>query len=147
MPEANIFDFFGINLDKLRKSVETATKIEEAEEFFLQMGSVAGIKKLVKDVLEQIESVEADVKGLVNAKAKALYGPDWQVISGERFKITRSKTGDLYLVNGTPNAKFTKVKISVDSKAVEEFVAANDKLPKGIELNDQRGESLRMTFK
>lgn len=143
----SIFEYFGFNVEDLRKSVENATKIEDDEEFFLQMSTVTGIKKLLKDALEAVDSVETDVKGLINSKAKALYGNDWQTIAGEHFKITRSKTGDLYLVNGTPNARFTKVKVSVDSKAVEEFVAKNDKLPKGIELNDQRGESLRITIK
>lgn len=147
MPEANIFDYFGINVDELKKSVENASKIADAEEFFKQMSAVAGIKKLLKNALEDIEGVETDAKGLINSKAKAEYGADWQVIAGDGFKITRSKTGDLYLVNGNPNKQFIKVKTSVDSKAVEEFVAKNDKLPAGIEINDQRGESLRITIK
>ena len=145
--EVDILDYFSIDIGALKKSVEEATKIEDSEEFFLQMGSVAGLKKLVKDVLERVEAVEADVKGLINARAKALYGPDWQVIKSDNFKITRSKTGDLYLINGTPSPQFIKVKKSVDSKAIEEYVAKNDKLPKGIEINDKRGESLRITFK
>jgi len=150
MPEltkVNLLDYFAIDIGALKKAVEEATKLEDDQDFFLQMGSVAGLKKLVKDVLEEVEAVEQDVKGLVNTKAKALYGNDWQVISGDHFKITRSKTGDLYLINGTPAPQFIKVKKSVDSRAIEEYVAKNDKLPKGIEINDQRGESLRITFK
>lgn len=143
----DILEYFGVDVEALKKSVEDATKIEDSEEFFTQMTAVVGIERLIKDVLEQVGSVVTDVKGLVNAKAKALYGPDWQVISADRFKITRSKTGDLYLINGTPNPKFIKIKKSVDSKAIEEFVAKNDKLPAGIEINDQRGESLRISFK
>ena len=143
----DMLDYFNIDIDTLNKSIENTTKIEDDEEFFLQMSAVTRIKKLLKDALEDVESIETDVKGLINSKAKAIYGPDWQTIAGERFKITRSKTGDLYIVNGKPNASFTKVKVSVDSKAVEEFIAKNDKLPAGIELNDQRGESLRITIK
>lgn len=143
----NILEYFGINVDKLRESVDKSAKIEDAEEFFVQMTSVVAAKKMLKDAIEQIEAVESDAKGLINAKAKALYGADWQVISGDTFKITRSRTGDLYTIHGDPSAKFIKIKKTVDSKAVEEFITKNDRLPKGIELNDKRGESLRITLK
>lgn len=136
-----------LDIDQLRADIEEATKISDDEKFFRQLSEVAEFKKQLKDVAEALDSIETDVKGLINAKAKAIYGPDWQAIKGETFKITRSKTGDMYLVNGTPNAKFTKVKVTVDSKAVEEFLVKNDKLPAGIEVNDKRGESLRITIK
>ena len=136
-----------VDVDKLREQIESATKIDDAESFFEEITKIEKAKKEIKDLSDQIYSMEQDVKGLINTKAKALYGGDWQVIKGERFKITRSKTGDVYLVNGTPSAKFTKVKVSVDSKTVDDYVTEHDKLPKGIEINDQRGESLRITIK
>lgn len=136
-----------IDLDQLRTDIESATKITDDEKFFEQLSEVEVVKKQLKDAADLLYSIEQDVKGLINTKAKALFGPDWQAIKGERFKITRSKTGDMYLVNGKPNPKFTKVKVSVDSKAVEEFLVSNDKLPAGIEVNDKRGESLRITIK
>jgi len=136
-----------IDVDALKEAVEKATKIDDAESFFEELTQIQRAKMDIKKLTDDLYSIEQDVKGLINTKAKALYGGDWQVIKGEHFKITRSKTGDVYLVNGTPNAKFTKVKVSVDSKAVDEHVIEHDKLPKGIEINDKRGESLRITIK
>ena len=136
-----------IDVDALKVAVEKATKIDDAESFFEELTQIQRAKMDIKKLTDDLYSIEQDVKGLINTKAKALYGGDWQVIKGEHFKITRSKTGDVYLVNGTPNAKFTKVKVSVDSKAVDEHVIEHDKLPKGIEINDKRGESLRITIK
>jgi hypothetical protein len=136
-----------INLDWLREQIEKATELTGDEEFFEQLSAVEVVKKQLKDVEDQIKTVEAEAKGMINARAKALYGNDWQVISGKHVKITRSKTGDVYTINGTPSAKFVKVKKSVDSKLVDEYVVKNSKLPKGIEINDKRGESLRITVK
>lgn len=136
-----------IDVDALKEAVEKATKIDDAESFFEELTQIQRAKMDIKKLTDDLYSIEQDVKGLINTKAKALYGGDWQVIKGEHFKITRSKTGDVYLVNGTPNAKFTKVKVSVDSKAVDDYVTEHDKLPKGIEINDKRGESLRITIK
>ena len=121
-----------IDVDALKVAVEKATKIDDAESFFEELTQIQRAKMDIKKLTDDLYSIEQDVKGLINTKAKALYGGDWQVIKGEHFKITRSKTGDVYLVNGTPNAKFTKVKVSVDSKAVDEHVIEHDKLPKGI---------------
>jgi len=144
MEGKDILEFWGINFDDVKKQIEDATKLE-GEEFYRRLLEISGLKMIVKDTLEQVEMYERDVKGLINAKAKAVYGNDWQAIKGEKFKITRSKTGSMYLVNGKPNAKFIVTKVTVDSKAVDEFIEENERLPKGIELNDQRGESLRIT--
>ena len=136
-----------IDLDQLRADIETATKIDSDERFFEGITIIERVKKDIKDLSDDIYSIEQDVKGLINTKAKAIYGGDWQVIKGETFKITRSKTGDLYLINGEPHKKFLKVKTSVDSKAVDEYIEKYDALPRDIEINDKRGESLRITIK
>lgn len=136
-----------INFDDIQKTIDGALKLEDNQEVFYALTDVMRVKEQVKILLEKVESVERDTKGLINSRAKQLYGEDWQVIKGEHFKITRSKTGDVYLINGKPLGRYTKTKITVDSKAVDEYVAKNEKLPLGIEINDQRGESLRITLK
>ena len=145
--ENKVFEYFGIEIDALKAIIEEAPDLASDKEFFNHLSSVSAFKKKLKDALEELDALEKDVKGLINSRAKALYGPDWQVIAGDHFKITRSKTGDMYTINGNPSPQFIKVKKTVDSKLVEEFIVKNDKLPKGIEINDQRGESLRITIK
>ena len=136
-----------IDLKALREQIEKATKIEDGEKFFESLSEVYAIKAEIGAVLDQITSIETEAKGLINSKAKALYGNEWQAISGEKFKITRSKTGDVYTLTGKAAPRFVKIKKSVDSKAVENYIAEKGKLPAGIEINDQRGESIRVTLK
>jgi len=136
-----------IDLKALREQIEKATKIEDGEKFFESLSEVYAIKDEISAAIDNIISIETDVKGLINTKAKALYGNEWQAISGKTFKITRSRTGDIYTIIGKVAPRFKKVKESVDSKAVDNYVAKNGKLPDGIEINDQRGESIRVTLK
>lgn len=133
------------DLDKLKTEIEATKAIKDGEAYFDQLAEIQRVKKYLAELEDQLKSIEAEAKGLINNKAKALYGDNWQVIKGEHFKIMRSYTGDLYLINGTPSPKFVKVRKSVDSKVVDAYVAEHAKLPKGIELNDQRGESIRIT--
>lgn len=147
MTKDNILDFAGISLEDIKSVIEKSTDLKDDKSFFYNLSVITKYKNLVKDALEDIEKLEKDTKGLINAKAKALYGDNWQVIDGNGFSITRSRTGEIYTINGEPNKKFVIVKKSVDSKAVEDFILENEKLPAGIELSDKRGESLRITLK
>ena len=147
MTKDNILDFLGISLEDIKSVIEKSTDLKDDKSFFYNLSLITKYKNLVKDALEGIEKLEKDTKGLINARAKALYGDDWQVIDGNGFSITRSRTGEIYTINGEPNKKFVIVKKSVDSKAVEDFILENEKLPAGIELSDKRGESLRITLK
>lgn len=135
-----------IDVKALKERLEKATKIEDGEQFFETLSQVYKAKAELDAAYDLIKSIETDAKGLINAKAKALYGDSWTAIKGERFKITRSKTGDVYAIVGKPQKKFLKVKVSADSKAVDAFVELKGKLPAGIEINDQRGESIRVTI-
>src|SRR3990167_6283768 len=126
------------DLEELKEQIDSAKDIKDNESFFSQLSEVARVKKELNDLLDRIMTAESEAKNMINAKAKALYGDNWQVIKGEKFKITRSKTGDMYLISGTPGLEFVKTKVSADSKAIDAFVEQNEKLPDGIELNDKR---------
>ena len=134
------------NLDNLREQIDAAKDIKDNEAFFEQLTLVQKVKNELKQLDDAITSIDQEAKGLLNNKAKSLYGDNWQVVKGERFKITRSKTGDMYLLTDSASPKFVKVKKSVDSKAVDAYVTEKGKLPKGIEVNDQRGESVRIVI-
>lgn len=146
MKNDNIIIHAEFDLDTLRQQVESSKTIKGDEPYFEQLIAVQSVKAQLSALEDELKSIEADAKGFINTKAKALYGDNWQVIKGERFKITRSKTGEMYLINGSPSSKFVKVKKSVDSKAVEEYMSDKGKLPKGVEVNDQRGEQIRITI-
>lgn len=134
------------DIDNIREQIEASKDIKGDEAYFEQLVEIQRVKNQLGDIADLIKSIESEAKGLINNKAKALYGDNWQVIKGERFKILRSKTGDVYLINGEPNSKFVKVKKSIDTKIVDSYVTEKGKLPKGIEINDQRGESIRITI-
>jgi len=80
-------------------------------------------------------------------RPKALYGPQWQAIKGEGYKITRSYTGSIYEVTGEPAPELIEIKKSIKSKLVDEYVKAEGKLPEGIGYNPNRGEAIRITVK
>lgn len=136
-----------IDVEGLKKIIDEALDFNENEMIFGQLSAVTTAKKELEASLKKVEEVEKEAKGLINAKAKALYGTDWKVIAGRGYKITRSNTGAVYTTNPEVKVskKFLKVVESVDTKAVELALEKTEKLPKGIEYNPKRGESLRIT--
>ena len=134
-----------IDMAEVEQIVTDALKIEDAPGLFEHLSKIAQVKKMLADASEQLAKAEADAKGLINAKAKQLYGDNWQAIKGRNFKISRSYTGAKYEHTAAADEAFIVVKTSVDSKAVETFVKENNKLPEGIEVNRARGEMIRIT--
>lgn len=149
-PAIDVLAALGINLDQLKVIVDKSTKLEDDAKFFEALSAMTFAKKAVLDTLEQVESLETEAKGLINAKAKALYGNDWQVIAGEHFKISRSPTGQLYELVSPDEVQpeFLKVKFAPNAKAIDDFREANDnKLPTGVAINEHRGETIKITVK
>jgi len=136
-----------IDDQEVKDSLEGFVSYQDNEELFSKLSSIATAKKQLTDALEQVESIEKQAKGIINSKAKTLYGTDWKVIAGKGYKITRSKTGAVYMINPDikVSKKFLKVVESVNTEAVELALEKTEKLPKGIEYNSKRGESLRIT--
>lgn len=138
-----------IDVDGLKEAIAGASKLDSNFEVFKQLSSVAHAKKQVADLLEQVEVVEAEAKGLINSKATALYGPAWTAIAGEGYKITRSPTGSVY--TRAPDVpvddKFVEVKEVLLTKEIDAEIEKTGKLPEGIELNPSRGTSIRITVK
>lgn len=138
-----------IDEDELKSIINQALDFKENEMLFGQLAAVSIAKKELKDSLDKIEKIETEAKGLINSKAKALYGNDWQVITATKYKILRSKTGAVYTLNPDipVSKKFIKVVQSIDTDAVKAQLEKTEKLPKGIELNPTRGESIGITIK
>lgn len=140
---------YELNPDVFAKSLAEAEKLEEAEGMIEQLTNITKAKKELKDLLDIVEKYEAAAKGLINSRAKNLYGHDWQAIAGDGFKISRSKTGAIYTRNPdiAVSKKFIEVKESINTKAVDAYFDEKEALPKGIELNPTRGEMIRITIK
>lgn len=140
---------YEIDEEKLSETINEAIKLDDNEQMFNQLCEVKRAKAELEDALEALDKIEVVAKGLINSKAKELYGNDWQTIAGQGYKITRSKTGSIYQVSPMerPNKKFLIIKESIDSKAVDAAIEKSGKLPKGIEINPNRGESIRVALK
>lgn len=136
-----------LDLEAIEKIAEEALSLDDNAALFAKLAEFATVKHQLDDALDAIKKVEADIKGIINAKAKALYGPNWQAIAGPGYKISRSFTGAKYEQVGAAPEEFIIIKQSVDSKAVDNFVKGNSALPEGIAVNQSRGESIRMTIK
>lgn len=136
-----------IDMEAVQKIVDEALSLEDNAAIFNKLAEVAQVKGMLADAQEALDKVDREVKGMINAKAKALYGPNWQAIAGPGYKISRSFTGAKYEQVGPAPEEFIVIKQSVDSKAVENYVKANNKMPEGIAVNAARGESIRITVK
>lgn len=134
-----------IDLDSLRDTIENAKDLNDNKKLFSQLVQVARVKKQVKDILDQADSIEAQVKGFIDSKAKALYGNDWEAIKGDDYKITRSGTGAVFGIIGKVQKKFKVIKETLDTKAVNDYIKETGKLPTGIDYNPTRGSSIRIT--
>ena len=147
MDNPDLLSFLGLDLDKLKEIIDKAKDFETDEEFFKALASISAAKGIVADALEIVELFEQNAKSLINARAKALYGPDWQVIKSEHFKISRSFTGQLYEIvdDDKVDPDFLKVKLAPNAKEIETFRETHEnKLPDGIAINEHRGESIRV---
>lgn len=157
-------ELYEADMEALKSLLEGLESLESSPELVTILMPIFEAKKKAQDVLEEIEKLEDEAKNIINGKAKALYGPSWEVIKGDGYKITRSKTGSVYEsmipTEGGPVdiikhlsgeykeiLPFIALKVSVDSKAVTQYREENDALPTGISINDQRGESIRFSFK
>lgn len=137
-----------IDLEALKGVVEEAKDLNDNQELFSQLVEVYRVKSEIGNILDQLTSIETEAKGLIKAKADALYGSEWTAIKGEGYKITRSATGSVFniLPDAKPPKEFLVIKEAVDSKKVEEFIKEKGKLPKGLEYNPSRGSSIRVTI-
>lgn len=135
--------------DKFAEALDVASKLEDNQQMLEQLTVITKAKNDLKNLLEIVEKHESAAKMLINARAKQLYGNDWQAIAGEGYKITRSFTGAVYTLNPDIPAskKFLEIKTTVNTKAVDAYRDEKEALPKGVELNPSRGESLRITLK
>lgn len=140
---------YKLDEESLAKSINEAIKLEDNEQMFNNLCEVKRAKMELENALEELDKIEIIAKGLINSKAKQLYGNDWQTIAGNGYKITRSKTGSIYILNPMvkANKKFLEIKETINSKAVDAEIEKSGKLPKGIEVNPNRGESIRVALK
>lgn len=139
-----------IDDEQLENTINNAEQLKDNDKVFASLTEVVKAKKQIEDALEVVSKLEAKAKQDIDAKAKALYGNDWQAIAGTGYKITRSFTGAVYMINPdqSPDKKYLKVTESIDTAKVKAAIELNDgKLPKGIELNPHRNTSIRITLK
>ena len=131
----------------VKNLISEAAELENNAELFGRLAEIARIKADFRDVEEQLDNLELDIKAEINDKAKALLGPQWQAIKGDGYKITRSHTGSIYEVTGEPAPELVEVKKSIKTKLVDEYIKAKGTLPEGIGYNPNRGEAIRISVK
>lgn len=138
-----------IDLNPLYKAIETSGDLNDNDKMFRVLSMVADAKQLLEDELDKILKLEDLTKRTINARAKALYGTEWSVIAGHGYKINRTLTGSVYSVDDAIKtedlpSELLKVKIELNSKAVDKYIKENSELPDGVAYNPVRGESIRI---
>lgn len=138
---------WSFNEEDCLEAIKQAASLKDNQQLFHDLAEIAQVKNSLKEIIDEVDAVDRQVKQTINDRAKALYGSDWDVISGDGFKISRSFTGAVYEVTGTPKKAFLKIVTNADSGAIDEYIKQHSKLPEGIALNENRGESIRITIK
>lgn len=136
-----------VDIETLKDVIDESKELNDNQEMFDKLVEVYRVKKQVGDILDQIISIETDVKGWIKSKANALYGNEWRAIKGNGYKISKSPTGSVFNIipDSEPPKEFVVVKESLDTALVENFIRETGKLPKGIEYNVSRGSSIRVS--
>lgn len=109
----------------------------------------AGGDELVKiaKAMEQIEDLYNQAKAKVHEQAIE-YDPNVKAIDGHRVRIGFSATGAKYLVDPlTADKKFVKAKLTPDTDEIDEYYEHHLELPEGVQPNEERGVSVRLTIK
>ena len=138
---------YQVDYNAIVNLISKAKELDDNDKLFARLAEIERIKQDFKHVQALLDEIELGIKGEINAKAKALYGPVWQAIKGDGYKITRSYTGSIYEIAGEPAPELIEVKQTVKSKLVDEYVKAKGTLPEGIGYNPNRGEAIRITVK
>jgi hypothetical protein len=133
-----------VDIKKLRETIESALDLNDNQQLFEQLIEFERVKKQVADIVDSIKSIEVDAKGLIASKANALYTDKWEAIKGKHYKITKSPTGSVFIIDGEPENEFVVIKKSLDTKLVNNYIKDNGKLPSGVQYNDARGTSIRI---
>lgn len=135
-----------INLQDILEAVANSGDLSEDQRVYEGLAQIEQIKKLFAEAESKIREVEKQVKSAINGRAMAIYGDTWTVIKGDKFKITRVKTGAVYEADDNADDDFLKLKVEVNSRKVDEYIKAHSTLPGGITYNPNRGESLRIAL-
>jgi len=135
-----------IDLEKLKETIENALDLNDNQQLFEQLIEFERVKKQVSDIMDSIKSIEADAKGLIASKANALYTDKWEAIKGQNYKITKSPTGSVFEIDGEPAEEFIVIKKTANTKAVNQYIKDNGKLPDGLQYNASRNTSIRINI-
>lgn len=136
-----------VDIKSIRETIENALELNDNQQLFEKIVEFEIVKKQANDLLDTVKSIEADVKGLINSKANALYTDKWEVIAGRNYKIIKSPTNNVFNITDTVEAEFVVVKKTANTKIINQYIKDNGKLPKGVEYNMERGTSIRINIK
>lgn len=139
--------FDHIDTEKIKSQIAEAKELKDSKELFETLALLTSTGKEIKDALEEFAGLEREIKQAINDRAKSLYGDKWSAIAGEKYKVSRSFTGNVYDISDEVDKKFVVVKKSANTKEIDNYIKEKGQLPKGVDLNSQRGEMLRITVR
>lgn len=143
-----------VDLDTYEKAIKEAPTLHNSDALFKILSNIAADKKEIKEALETIEAVESIIKDTISKRMKSDEGDAWEVVEGEGYRITRSKTGSVYDFNATYTEKdilkipadFVKVDYKPNAKNIDEYIKAHSSLPGGIMYNPHRGDKITINL-
>lgn len=135
-----------IDVEEIEQTIAKSKDLANDEQGFLAISELMKAKEQLDNVNAQWDEVERTIKEALNRKAKALLGKEWTALNGQGFQLRRSLTGTVYQLTDPFKVpkELLEEKITVDTKAVSDYIKANSKLPEGLSYNPNRNESIRI---
>lgn len=128
-----------IDVDSIRRAIKDSAKLED-QPLFKALSQISDAEEAVKAVLAEVDQVKKDARALIDQRARKVIGENWKAIKGEGFKITKVAQGASYLVDEDQVDKsVVKIEVKPDSKKIDAYEKENGELPKGVQVNPERG--------
>lgn len=134
---------FAIDPEKLRDVIKEAKQLDQNPQVFKQLSQVAAARAQIKAADDAVKAIENEAKALINERAKQT-DKNWTVIVGPGYKINRSQTGAVYLIEDEAKAAefIKKQDPAADTDKVKEYHETESKLPPGVVENPERGDKI-----
>lgn len=126
-----------IDNERLEEVIASAAQFADTPSIELNL---IELKEAQKKIDEAVKMVQASLK-------EKMVTDDLSSIDGDHLRVTVSASGAKYKAAIITDVDPQFLKVTLDSTAVGAFVKDNEKLPEGVEENDERGYAVRLTIK
>lgn len=127
-----------LNTQRLDEIVESAIGFTKDQTIEQDIVELVEARKKIDEAMKQVQA---------RFKEQFILGKMENSIEGDLIKVIASPSGSLFKMVDEQKVHPSLIRMELDSKKVQEWVDKNQKLPEGIDYNDNRGVAIRIGVK